>query len=478
MDYTSIRQLFYKERSSLDDFDVLAEDENVFVNSFLYNRLLQIDYLHPKYDYANEETLRIFNDVYYFMTLFFRDKNPLMHYADYRKIPNPEQNKDKLSQYRTWVEFSMIYVIMVRWNNTNWFNGRNAHAKVFQIIEDEINSYMENCQSDLDDNIAFIITNRCEYHRYIMSIDHDFPMRNIQEVIDSKESLKSCLLVGSVLRNVVNEACKDKTQKLALIERLLEPEKEEYGVYDSLVSSAYRSLHELKSELTGEPLPEELPFEKATSFTIPMRPTPPSNQNGQNERMADDRDARIAELKKEVGLLKEKLSAFQYASSEEKMSQTEKLDSESDGYPQELSDALKKIEEQKETIKDLEETISRFQMRGLPPAKRKGIALGLTPQQADIFGDFLANKLGIVFENKKKDLSLILNCLFGHGKSSLANKMHMITGAVNDRLYVASIFGPFSTSTAKSISSDWTEDTLAPWEEEVEHNDENNDESD
>ena len=116
MDYTSIRQLFYKERSSLDDFDVLAEDENVFVNSFLYNRLLQIDYLHPKYDYANEETLRIFNDVYYFMTLFFRDKNPLMHYADYRKIPNPEQNKDKLSQYRTWVEFSMIYVIMVRWN--------------------------------------------------------------------------------------------------------------------------------------------------------------------------------------------------------------------------------------------------------------------------------------------------------------------------------------------------------------------------
>ena len=152
---------------------------------------------------------------------------------------------------------------------------------------------------------------------------------------------------------------------------------------------------------------------------------------------------------------------------EDKQPKAEKLNSESDSHPQELTDALKKIEEQEETIKDLNETIFRYQMRGLPPAKRKGIALGLTPLQADIFGDYLAEKFGMVFDNKKEELSLILNCLFGQGRSSLANKMHMTTGAVDDRLYVASIFGPSAPKIAKEICSDWNEDTLAPWVEEV-----------
>ncbi len=133
-----------------------------------------------------------------------------------------------------------------------------------------------------------------------------------------------------------------------------------------------------------------------------------------------------------------------------------------------LDDAQKTIQEQDATIKDLNDIIKKYQMRGLPPAKRKGIALGLTPIQADIFGDFLTNKLGIVLNNKKEELSLMLNCLFGQGRSSLANKMSKMNSleASKDRLYVASIFGPFSPETAKEICSDWTEDTPAPWVEE------------
>ena len=134
---------------------------------------------------------------------------------------------------------------------------------------------------------------------------------------------------------------------------------------------------------------------------------------------------------------------------------------------QQLDEARKTIEKQEATIKDLNETIIKYQMRGLPPAKRKGIALGLTPIQADIFGDFLADKLGITFDNKKEELSLILNCIFGQGKSSLANKMSMVNShdSAKDRLYVASIFGPSSPKIAKEICSDWDEGTLAPWEE-------------
>ena len=487
MNYTSIRQLYYRERTSLDEFNVLDEAVNILVCPFLYNRLLQIEYLHPMHDYANEEVLRIFNDVYYFMTLFFHDDNPLMHYADYRKISNPHQEKDMISQNRTWVELAMIYVILQRWNRTTWFREKKSHTKVFEIIKREVDNYMDdNWISYTDEDVASIIIEGCEIRDFMMSIDYDFPLRNIQDVIDGNESLKDCLSVGADLRNVVNHVCKDNEQKLALIERLLEPEKEHYGVFDSIICSAYRSLYELKSELTGESLPEELPFEKAGTCTPPMMPTPPSIQDYQKENKTDDRDARIAELEKEVRSLKKQLSDCatdddvaeifnddeRGEPQEDKQPQAEKLNSESDSHPQELTDALKKIEEQEETIKDLNETIFRYQMRGLPPAKRKGIALGLTPLQADIFGDYLAEKFGMVFDNKKEELSLILNCLFGQGRSSLANKMHMTTGAVDDRRYVASIFGPTAPKIAKEICSDWNEDTPAPWEEEEETDDE------
>ena len=141
---------------------------------------------------------------------------------------------------------------------------------------------------------------------------------------------------------------------------------------------------------------------------------------------------------------------------------------------QQLDEARKTIEEQETTIKDLNETIKKYQMRKVPPAKRKGIALGLTPLQADIFGDFLANQLGINFNNKKEELSLILNCLFGDGRSSLANKMSIVSSkdTAEDRLYVASIFGPSSPNIAKKICSDWDNNTPAPWEEDKEGDEE------
>ena len=130
-----------------------------------------------------------------------------------------------------------------------------------------------------------------------------------------------------------------------------------------------------------------------------------------------------------------------------------------------IEELEKIIEEKDKTIKELNENIKTYQFRKMPPAKRKGIALGLTPIQADIFGDYLASKLGIYFGNKKEELSIILNSLFGHGISSLKNKMSEIATATDDRLYVASIFGPSSPETAKAISSDWTPDTPAPWAE-------------
>lgn len=384
MDFTNIRQLIYRERKNLDEFDILNDDKSK-ITPFLYDRLIHIDYLHPKHKYTNEEILRILNDVFFYHTLFFKDDNPLAHYADYQQISNPDNSSDTLSKNRQWVEMAIAYVILNRFNGVEWFREKKSHARFFDFIKEEIEkhrrAYMYSMLTAgegaaIEDKIINTITSDCEGRRFIMIINEDFPLRDIQEIIDSRESLQNCLLAGGELRGVVDMLCMDNEQKMQLIDRLLEPEKEHYGVFDSTIRAAYRSLYELKSELTGEPLPEQLPFEKASICTPPMMATPPSFLDYQKENKADDRDARIAELEKEVGALKEELSKFQYATDDDvaeifnddeqgepqgsKLPQAEKQNTESDSQPQELTDALKKIEEQAQTIQEQKAVIERL----------------------------------------------------------------------------------------------------------------------
>lgn len=301
MNYSLIRPLIYRERKKLEEFNVLDEHKDIMVNAFLYDRLLKIDYLHPKHDYATEETRRIFNDVYFFMTLFFLDENPLAHYADYRKIPNPNQQEDKLSQRRTVVELSMIYVILQCWHKTDCFKQKIYHDKFFVVLNGEIEKIVSNDHITDDTNIAKTLTSKSFYYRFLMSIHRDFAPRNIQEVIDGKESLKDCLAVGKDISKAVNLLCKNNTQKLGLIARLLEPEEEGYGAFSAPIPDAYRSLHELRSELTGQPLPAKLPFEKFKFPDPPMMGTPPEllepvEKDDETEKM----QARINELKKQL----------------------------------------------------------------------------------------------------------------------------------------------------------------------------------
>ena len=337
MNYSLIRPLIYRERKSLEEFNVLDEHKDIMVNAFLYDRLLKIDYLHPKHVYATEETLRIFNDVHFFMTCFFLDETPLAHYADYRKIPNPNQQKDDLSQRRTVVELSMIYVILQCWHKTDWFKQKFNHDKFFEVLSGEIEKIVSNNFITDDITNARTITSKCEYYKFIMSIDRDFAPRDIQEVIDGKESLKDCLAVGKDISEAVNLLCKDNTQKLGLIARLLEPEEEGYGAFSVPIPDAYRSLHELRSELTGQPLPAKLPFEKFKLPAPPMMGTPPEllepvEEDDETEKM----QARINELKNKL-----------------KKAQEEKLRLQQE-YEQKLSDAKTQKQELEKKVEELQ----------------------------------------------------------------------------------------------------------------------------
>lgn len=383
MDYTKIRQLIYRERKNLDEFDILNDDKSK-ITPFLYDRLIHIDYLHPKHKYTNEEILRILNDVFFYHTLFFMDDNPLAHYADYQQISNPDNSSGIFSKNRQWVEMAIAYVILNRFNGVEWFREKKSHARFFDFIKEEIEkhrrAYMYSMltageEATIEDKIINTITSDCEGRHFVMIINEDFPLRDIQEIIDSRESLQNCLLAGGELRGVVDMLCMDNKQKMQLIDRLLEPEKEHYRVFDSTIRAAYRSLYELKSELTGEPLPEQLPFEKASICTPPMMATPPSFQDYQKENKADDRDARIAELKKEVGTLKEELSKFQYYSVSD--NQNQQL-IEAHNTIEELSLAVESYKDQCKGLSAPEAAILLtaicFELNQIPANGREGLA--------------------------------------------------------------------------------------------------------
>ena len=305
MDYTKIRQLIYCDRQDISEFGIY-EDCDSKVNPFLYERLKRVSFLHPSYEYANSEMLRIFNDVYFILTAFFMDERPLANYANYKRIANPNNERNILSNNRSLVEICMLYVILNRFNGANWFREKKTHSEFFNVIRDEVYNYRnpQDMQSVLDqlrgaENIAYTITGECESMRFVMSVKEDFPPRDIQEVINSGESLRECLFAGKNISEAVNLLCKDKEQKLQLISRLLEPEKDDYGVMDSVISAAYRSLYELRAELTGEPLPEKLPFERVgEAMKPPMIPTFPfiteNNDTKQNDSLV------IQNLRKEL----------------------------------------------------------------------------------------------------------------------------------------------------------------------------------
>lgn len=315
MDYTKIRPLIYCDRQDISEFGIY-EDSDSKVNAFLYERLKRVSYLHPSYEYANSEMLRIFNDVYFILTAFFMDERPLANYANYRRVANPNNERNILSNNRSLVEICMLYVILNRFNGANWFREKKTHSEFFNVIRDEVYNFRnpQDMQSMLDqlrgtENIAYTITGECESMRFVMSVKEDFPPRDIQEVINSGESLKECLFAGKNISEAVNVLCKDKEQKLKLIERLLEAEKENYGVMDFTISAAYRSLYELRANLTGEPLSEKLPFERAVeALGPPMIPTPQFVSCANDE---DDEEDNDEEEKDESVGIKEHISESQ-----------------------------------------------------------------------------------------------------------------------------------------------------------------------
>jgi hypothetical protein len=326
MDYTKVpRILIYKERSSLDDFGVY---EPKSFNAILYESLMTLEDLKPWIKGAFHEILRLFNDAYYYLTLIFLEKNPLERYPDYcynfGECPQG-YDFDFASENRETVLKSMLFV-MLRTFGKN-LPAPQQHlltAMVADINErtsiKDVGTALKRIRGEEED-IAYKITCNFEFNIMQGSIPNkNCSRRDIQELLDSGVSLKECLSAGKILREAVNILCESKEQKLVLIERLLEPEKEGYGCLDMKVTESYRCLYELCSELTGEPLPEKLPFERnAEALGTPVIQQYSPNVSLQSSRMLNpnfDSDkelvlGQIDDLKEEVNQLAREKAALE-----------------------------------------------------------------------------------------------------------------------------------------------------------------------
>ncbi len=374
MDYTEIpRILIYKERSSLEDFGVY---ESKSFNAILYESLMTLDDLKPWKQGAFHEILRLFNDAYYYLTLIFLEKNPLEHYPDYcynfGGFPKG-YDFDWDSESREMVLKSMIFVMLRTF-------GKNLPAPQLHLLTAMVADINENTSAkDVgtvlkrlrgeEEDIAYKITCNFEFNTMPGSISKkDCSRRDIQELLDSGMSLKECLSSGKILREAVNILCENKEQKLALIERLLEPEKEDYGVLDTRVTESYRCLYELRSELTGKPRPEKLPFErKSEALGPPLLPR--YSQYVSNDYSNNVSGSKVADI--------------------------------------DLQTRIEELEEQVAHYHDME----------------KGIALGLNQGQSSLLVKSMANAFGFSYTNMKKELAPLAHGLFGWGESKLAKYM-------------------------------------------------------
>lgn len=326
MDYTKVpRILIYKDRSSLEDFGVYEPQS---FNATLFNALMSLDDLKPRYKGAFQEILRLFNDAYYFLTQVFLEKNPIERYATYCNMAgvlSEEYDYEGGSESREKVVKCMLIVMLQTFGEDLPAPQQRLLSAIVNDVNDsnynhkDLRASLKQVMGEIDD-VVFKITGIFQFNIKHGSIhEQDYTRRDIQELLDSGISLKECLTAGKILHEAVNTLCMDKEQKLALIDRLLEPEKKGYGCLDTYVRESYRCLYELRSELTGKPLPEKLPFERSAEALGPrLLPTPePVNRYKEKEGKDDtsNKDAVgdcdneiIEELRGEVEQLKGEVS--------------------------------------------------------------------------------------------------------------------------------------------------------------------------
>lgn len=287
MNYNSFpREWVFRDRNDINEFGVKGQT----LNALLFNRMQGLPMFRDEMD-AQDCMRQCFNNAYYISILILKDDFPQLSIARYSSIAYGQ---------RKWKFQSDVHALtlgivcnLLKYCVNPPFNAANYIQQSFSDVVYNVNCIDLGPRQIFNHMVNEIDAKGCWVSFY------DLSPRHIEEIIYSGNSLKRYLTIeGDVICEAVRALCCDDKQRLKLIERLLEPEKERYGFTDAKVCNTYRMLYELRSQITGEPLPNKMPFDNVASYAPPFDIIPPSYSEDSK---------RVKELESEVAKLRNKL---------------------------------------------------------------------------------------------------------------------------------------------------------------------------
>lgn len=168
MEYTKMpRELVYYDRLSLDEFGI---DEDKSLNHEIYEQLLRLQCIISTKEETEQLILKIFNDVYYILTLVFLEKRPVFQIENYITI----SRKDRyylLSSEKESVIFSILCIFLNICKETFNSNQKLFLEKVSEHAEYCIRHYPY-CNVFLSESQYMALNqNYCDFHPRIMTQD-------------------------------------------------------------------------------------------------------------------------------------------------------------------------------------------------------------------------------------------------------------------------------------------------------------------
>lgn len=283
MDYTKLpRELVFRDRHSLPAFGLAPES----LNGRIFERMQELTMFK---DMANgdECALRCLNNAYYICTLMLNDFTARLRIKLYIDMAL-EKDKWEYSYDAQALTMGIVYILL------------KASGAEKRLLDDLFNSLesFEWCNNGARFSFLDMV--------YKFSLEgcflnfFDVSPRPVDEMMQSDECLKKFIGMGSDLMNEYFEkVCTSDEQRLRLIARTLELEKEKYGFFDARISAGYHTLYAWRHQLSGEAIPYKLPCD--IQMSPPLSPmysvkTPISSPAVKNNK--------VEALEKEVEKLK------------------------------------------------------------------------------------------------------------------------------------------------------------------------------
>lgn len=301
MNYNSFpREWVFRDRKFIDEFGVKGRT----LNAQLFNHMQGLPMFRDEMD-ALACMLQCFNNAYYISTLILNDDFPQLSITRYSSIAYGQRKWKFLSDVHA-LTLGIVCNLLKHCVNPP-FSAANFIQQSFSDVVNNVNCIDLGPRQIFNHMVNEIDAKSC------LIYSNELSPRPIEDTIYSANSLKRYLTIdGDVVCEAVRALCCDNKQRLKLIERLLEPEKEHYGFMDAQVCNTYRMLYELRSQITGEPMPKKMPFDNVTSYAPPSGINPPSySEDSKRVKELEAEVRRLNKVEAENKTLKGKLKELE-----------------------------------------------------------------------------------------------------------------------------------------------------------------------